>query len=206
MGYNVNISWSGALNPPLGDAEYIAAFRTVVMPIARYFNPDLVLVSAGFDAAAGHPAPLGGYLVSPACFGYMTRELMQLGKGKVVLALEGGYDLPAICDSAQECVRALLGDQLSPIANSELNRQPCQNAIDTLQKTIAIQVRKRIFIPIIYLIISLSFSRLQLQHWPCVRRLAHTVGMSALEALKIEHDESDTVTAMAGLSMQTLNK
>ncbi|XP_011291565.1 histone deacetylase 4 isoform X2 [Musca domestica] len=184
LGYNVNISWSGALNPPLGDAEYIAAFRTIVMPIARYFNPDLVLVSAGFDAAAGHPAPLGGYLVSPACFGYMTRELMQLAKGKVVLALEGGYDLPAICDSAQECVRALLGDPLSPIAESELNRQPCQNAIDTLQKTIAIQ----------------------LQHWPCVRRYAHTVGMSALEALKIEHDASDTVTAMASLSMQTLNK
>lgn len=37
------------------------------MPIAREFNPEIVLVSAGFDAATGHPAPLGGYLVSPAC-------------------------------------------------------------------------------------------------------------------------------------------
>ncbi|XP_037936405.1 histone deacetylase 4 isoform X2 [Teleopsis dalmanni] len=185
LGFNVNISWSGALNPPLGDAEYIAAFRTVVMPIAKYFNPDIVLVSAGFDAAAGHPAPLGGYLVSPACFGFMTRELMQLANGKVVLALEGGYDLPAICDSAQECVRALLGDPLIPIVESELNRRPCQNAIDTLQKTIAIQ----------------------LQHWPCVRRLSDTVGMSAIEVLKIEHDESATVTAMAGLSMhRTLSR
>ncbi|XP_017472106.1 PREDICTED: histone deacetylase 4 isoform X4 [Rhagoletis zephyria] len=183
-GFNVNISWSGSLDPPLGDAEYIAAFRTIVMPIAKCFNPDIVLVSAGFDAASGHPPPLGGYLVSPACFGFMTRELMQLAEGKVVLALEGGYDLPAICDSAQECVRALLGDPLSAIAESELNRQPCQNAIDTLQKTIAIQ----------------------LQHWPCVRRLAHTVGLSALEALKIERDESETVTAMAGLSMQSMNR
>lgn len=140
----MNISWSGSLDPPLGDAEYIAAFRTIVMPIAKCFNPDIILVSAGFDAAAGHPPPLGGYLVSPACFGFMTRELMQLADGKVVLALEGGYDLPAICDSAQECVRALLGDPLSAIAESELNRQPCQNAIDTLQKTIAIQVRGKI--------------------------------------------------------------
>lgn len=129
------------MDPPLGDAEYIAAFRTIVMPIAKCFNPDIILVSAGFDAAAGHPPPLGGYLVSPACFGFMTRELMQLADGKVVLALEGGYDLPAICDSAQECVRALLGDPLSAIAEGELNRPPCQNAIDTLQKTIAIQVR-----------------------------------------------------------------
>jgi histone deacetylase 4/5 len=37
------------------------------MPIAREFNPEIVLVSAGFDAAAGHPAPLGGYMVSPQC-------------------------------------------------------------------------------------------------------------------------------------------
>jgi len=35
LGYNVNIAWSGGLQPPLGDAEYLAAFRTVVMPIAR---------------------------------------------------------------------------------------------------------------------------------------------------------------------------
>lgn len=37
------------------------------MPIAREFAPDLVLVSAGFDAAEGHPAPLGGYHVSAKC-------------------------------------------------------------------------------------------------------------------------------------------
>lgn len=140
LGFNVNVAWSGSLNPPLGDAEYIAAFRTVVMPIAREFNPDFVLVSAGFDASGGHPAPLGGYEVSPACFGLMTRELMQLANGKVVLALEGGYNLPAICDSVQECVRALLGDPLLPLSETELSRAPCNNAIESLQKTIAIQV------------------------------------------------------------------
>ena len=42
-------------------------YRTLVMPIAREFNPDMVLVSAGFDAATGHPAPLGGYEITPAC-------------------------------------------------------------------------------------------------------------------------------------------
>lgn len=85
-GFNVNISWSGGLNPALGDAEYLAAFRTVVMPIARDFAPDIVLVSAGFDAASGHPPPLGGYVVSPACFGHLTKELMQLAGGKVSCA------------------------------------------------------------------------------------------------------------------------
>ncbi|XP_034940761.1 histone deacetylase 4 isoform X3 [Chelonus insularis] len=180
LGYNVNISWSGGLNPPMGDAEYLAAFRTIVMPIAREFDPDIVIVSAGFDAAIGHPPPLGGYKVSPACFGRMTQYLLELADGKVVLALEGGYDLAAICDSAQECVRALLGDEPTPIRQEELTRVPCQNAIDTLQKTIAIQML----------------------HWPCVKVAAHTVALSALKASQKEHDETDTVSAMASLSMQ----
>lgn len=67
LGFNVNIAWGGALNPPMGDAEYMAAFRTIVIPIAREFQPEIVLVSAGFDAAIGHPAPLGGYQLSPEC-------------------------------------------------------------------------------------------------------------------------------------------
>ena len=41
--------------------------RSVVMPIAQEFSPDVVLVSAGFDAAEGNPAPLGGYKVSAKC-------------------------------------------------------------------------------------------------------------------------------------------
>jgi len=41
------------------------------------------LVSAGYDAASGHPAPLGGYNVTPACFAYMTQQLMQIADGKV---------------------------------------------------------------------------------------------------------------------------
>ncbi|XP_032690641.1 histone deacetylase 4 isoform X5 [Odontomachus brunneus] len=180
LGYNVNVAWSGGLNPPMGDAEYLAAFRTIVMPIAKEFDPDIVIVSAGFDAAVGHPAPLGGYKVSPACFGRMTQQLLNLADGKVILALEGGYDLAAICDSAQECVRALLGDEPSPLRDDELTKIPCQNAIDTLQKTIAIQM----------------------SHWPCVKLAAHTVGMSAIEASQKEHDETETVSAMASLSMQ----
>ncbi|CAH1732551.1 unnamed protein product [Aphis gossypii] len=177
LGYNVNIAWSGGLQPPLGDAEYLAAFRTVVMPIARDYAPEIVLVSAGFDAASGHPAPLGGYNVTPACFAYMTQQLMQIADGKVILSLEGGYDLTAICDSAEECVRALLEDEVTPIVQSELHRTPCQNAIKTLQKTIAIQ----------------------LPHWPVLKKLAHTVSCSAVEATLCE--ENETVSAMASLSM-----
>lgn len=49
------------------------------------------------------------------------------------------YDLPAICDCSQECVKALLGDECTPIKEEEMQRKPCQIAIDVLQKTIAVQ-------------------------------------------------------------------
>uniref|UniRef100_A0A2K6G5A5 Histone deacetylase n=1 Tax=Propithecus coquereli TaxID=379532 RepID=A0A2K6G5A5_PROCO len=63
-GYNINIAWTGGLDPPMGDAEYLEAFRTIVKPVAKEFDPDMVLVSAGFDALEGHTPPLGGYKVT----------------------------------------------------------------------------------------------------------------------------------------------
>ncbi|GFV58778.1 histone deacetylase 4 [Trichonephila clavipes] len=179
IGFNINIAWSSGLNPPLGDAEYMAAFRSLIIPIIRDFDPEIILVAAGFDAACGHPAPLGGYRISPACFGFMTQQLMLFAKGKVVLALEGGYDLPAICDCSQECVKALLGEECTPIKEEEMQRKPCQSALDVLQKTIAVQAT----------------------HWPCIKRWAHTIGYSALEAIQKEKEEVETVTALASLSM-----
>jgi len=53
--------------------------------IFQDYAPEIILVSAGFDAASGHPAPLGGYNVTPACFAYMTQQLMQIADGKVCL-------------------------------------------------------------------------------------------------------------------------
>jgi acetoin utilization deacetylase AcuC-like enzyme len=42
-------------------------FRTVVIPILEQFQPELILVSSGFDACIGHPHPLGGYELTPTC-------------------------------------------------------------------------------------------------------------------------------------------
>ncbi|XP_067142081.1 histone deacetylase 4-like isoform X2 [Centruroides vittatus] len=178
IGFNVNIAWNDSLNPPVGDAEYIAAFRTIVMPIAFDFDPEIVLVAAGFDAALGHPAPLGGYTVSPACFGYMTKQLMQLAKGRIVLALEGGYDLPSICDCTQECVGVLLGDEGTSLKEEEINRKPNDASVEVLQQLIAIQV----------------------PHWPCIKKWVHTVSYSLIEAQQKEK-EVETVTALASLSV-----
>lgn len=47
-----------------------------------------------------------------AGFGYLTKQLMGLAGGRIVLALEGGHDLTAICDASEACVSALLGDEV----------------------------------------------------------------------------------------------
>uniref|UniRef100_A0AAQ5YW69 histone deacetylase n=1 Tax=Amphiprion ocellaris TaxID=80972 RepID=A0AAQ5YW69_AMPOC len=112
VGFNVNMAFTGGLEPPMGDAEYLTAFRTVVMPIANEFAPDMVLVSSGFDAVDGHAPPLGGYKLTAKCFSYLTRQLMGLAGGRLVLALEGGHDLTAICDASEACISALLGNEI----------------------------------------------------------------------------------------------
>ncbi|XP_038154361.1 histone deacetylase 6 [Cyprinodon tularosa] len=104
-GYNVNVAWSGGR---MGDSDYLAAFHHVVMPIATEFNPGLVLVSAGFDAARGDP--LGGYNVSPEGYAHLTHMMMSLAGGRVLVILEGGYNLTSISDSMAMCTSVLLGD------------------------------------------------------------------------------------------------
>ncbi|PZC92245.1 AcuC, Deacetylase, histone deacetylase and acetoin utilization protein [Pyrenophora tritici-repentis] len=102
-GKNVNIPWA---DHGMGDAEYLYAFQEVVMPIATEFDPDLVIISAGFDAAEGDL--LGGCFVTPACYGHMTHMLMRLAKGKLVVCLEGGYNLRSIARSALAVTRVLM--------------------------------------------------------------------------------------------------
>ncbi|XP_036713245.1 histone deacetylase 4 isoform X5 [Balaenoptera musculus] len=179
VGFNVNMAFTGGLDPPMGDAEYLAAFRTVVMPIANEFAPDVVLVSSGFDAVEGHPTPLGGYNLSAKCFGYLTKQLMGLAGGRIVLALEGGHDLTAICDASEACVSALLGNELDPLPEKVLQQRPNANAVRSMEKVIEIHS----------------------QYWRSLQRLASTAGYSLVEAQKCENEEAETVTAMASLSV-----
>ncbi|XP_040918008.1 histone deacetylase 5 isoform X1 [Toxotes jaculatrix] len=189
VGFNVNIAWTGGVEPPMGDMEYLTAFRSVVMPIAQQFSPDVVLVSAGFDAVEGHQSPLGGYNVSAKCFGQLTQLLMGLAGGRVVMALEGGHDLTAICDASEACVSALLGD--TTLCSSQCDsvfqwpqEKPCPKACASLERVIEIQSK----------------------HWSCLQSLSQTSGHSLLDgplgALgQSEKDEAETVSAMASLSV-----
>jgi acetoin utilization deacetylase AcuC-like enzyme len=103
-----------ALPPRSGSAEYADAFRRAVVPSLTEFAPELILVSAGFDAHARDP--LGGMALESATYRAMGSSLVrvaeQLGHGRVVALLEGGYDLVAIEDSVEQTTHALLGDML----------------------------------------------------------------------------------------------
>ncbi len=109
------------LNLPLpagcGDAEYAALYREVVAPIGRFFDPQLTLVSAGFDPHVDDP--LAEMRVTPAGFAVVMGACVETAggaaAGRVVGVLEGGYDLAGIEASSAEVVKVLLGEKSAEV-------------------------------------------------------------------------------------------
>jgi acetoin utilization deacetylase AcuC-like enzyme len=103
----------------LGDPDYLAVFDSLLLPIARQFKPEFVLISAGFDCH--HRDPLGGMQVTEDGFTAMARRMKRLAAefcgGKLVAVLEGGYDLRALADSARAVIDEFGRDSEEPIAN-----------------------------------------------------------------------------------------
>lgn len=132
LGRNVNIPWS---KKGMGDDDYMFAFQQVVMPIGHEFDPDLVIISAGFDAADGDL--LGECFVSPACYAHMTHMLMSLAKGKIAACLEGGYNLRAIANSSLAVTRALMGE---PPDRLDLTR-PSPSAVEDVHLVVRQQAK-----------------------------------------------------------------
>ncbi|MEX2647772.1 MAG: histone deacetylase family protein, partial [Alphaproteobacteria bacterium] len=98
------------LAPHSGGREFRAAVLRKVLPALDAFAPDLMIVSAGFDAH--HADPLANLALDEADYAWVTAELCALAKrrcaGRVVSALEGGYDLAALAASAAAHVGALM--------------------------------------------------------------------------------------------------
>lgn len=137
-GKNVNIPWKTA---GMTDGDYIYAFQRIVMPIAQDFNPDLVIVSAGFDAAEGDM--LGKCHVTPAGYAHMTHALMSLANGKVAVCLEGGYNLRSIAVSALGVTRTLMGEPPDRLLETE----PTSSGVDTVETVLRTQSK---FWPCLY--------------------------------------------------------
>ena len=107
-GYTVNIP----LESGAGDEDYRLVFERVVLPILEAFAPDLLLLSAGYDAHDRDP--LGGMHVSTEGYTQMTEMLRALADrccdGRMAVVTEGGYDL----DSLRACLKATLEVMESP--------------------------------------------------------------------------------------------
>lgn len=106
------------LNVPLPagrtDDDYLAVFDRAFAPAARRFEPELIVISCGFDAHADDP--LGGMTLTDAAYGALTDRVVALADalcgGRVVMALEGGYHAEAVARSAVRVLRALAGEAL----------------------------------------------------------------------------------------------
>jgi len=99
-GYSINLPVPAGA----GEGEFCGLVEHVVLPVARRFDPTLVLVSAGFDAHRDDP--VGGCTLETASYGELTRQVLTLGK-PVGYVLEGGYDLDALAHSVAESMDAL---------------------------------------------------------------------------------------------------
>ena len=109
-GFSVNVP----LPPGVGDEGYERVFDEILYPVAERFRPELILVSAGYDA---HWAdPLGMMQLSSTGYGHLTETLKQIAdevcNGRLALTLEGGYDLEALSHSIAATLQTLMGGEI----------------------------------------------------------------------------------------------
>ena len=101
------------LLPGAGDVAFNRIFSEVITPLAQRFKPQLLLVSAGFDAHWHDP--LAQLSVSLTGFTHMLRGLVRLSEefcgGRMVTILEGGYDLPALSYGVLNTFKVLRGHE-----------------------------------------------------------------------------------------------
>ncbi|KAI9019453.1 hypothetical protein CLU79DRAFT_836759 [Phycomyces nitens] len=146
LGRNVNISFNESLEKPkpMGDTEFIAAFYHIILPISRQFLPDMVLMLQKVTQIM----QLGGYKVSPRGFALMTKMVKDLAEelcdGRLVMTLEGGYELQPLANSALASVVQLLPDHIDPDGPLEYKHslnaiKPNQGAVESLNTVIEIQ-------------------------------------------------------------------
>lgn len=117
-GYNLNVPLSGGLN----DAAYAALFNEVLTPVARQYQPEMIMVSAGYDIY--HGDPLGTMAVTEAGFAYLTRVVREMAAelcgGRLLLVLEGGYSLQGLRDGVLASLGELAGQAFLPDLESRV--------------------------------------------------------------------------------------
>ncbi|NXG68097.1 HDA10 deacetylase, partial [Baryphthengus martii] len=124
-GFNINLPWNKV---GMGNSDYLAAFFHVLLPMAFEFDPELVIVSSGYDSGIGDPE--GQMNATPEVFAHLTHFLKQLANGKLCVVLEGGYHLKSLSESVCMTVKTLLGDPIPQITGE---MAPCLSAVESIQ-------------------------------------------------------------------------
>ncbi|HEX29514.1 TPA: histone deacetylase, partial [Candidatus Poribacteria bacterium] len=105
-GYTVNVP----LPAGSGDEEYVRIFEEILRPKAIQFDPDFILISAGFDPYEDDP--IGGMRVTPEGFAELTKIVKEIAEecceGRLVSVLEGGYNLEGLAESVEAHILALM--------------------------------------------------------------------------------------------------
>ncbi len=131
-GFTVNVP----MTPGQGDLEYVQAFGQLLAPVTAQFKPQFILVSAGFDAH--REDPLGSMMISSAGFAALTQVLTGLADefcpGRVVMALEGGYNQAALARSVVAVCEALGGRREDVILDQAL-RAPLVGSVAKARET-----------------------------------------------------------------------
>lgn len=137
QGRSFNVQW------PIDDADdaaYAYAFRRLILPAFQQFAPDVILVSAGYDAIRGDA--LAGMNLSPTAFGFMARSLTILGV-PIIAVLEGGYDVNLL---AEGVAHTILGLQHSPEFDSYmgwLHQEPANTHRETVDAVASLVLNER---------------------------------------------------------------
>lgn len=112
-GFNVNVP----LEMGATDADYALVYRAIVVPVLSQFSPQLVLVSAGFDAHERDP--LASMRVTTAGYASVIRVLVRAaGRTPIAFVTEGGYDLGALAECLEASFAAIEGVDPRPVAAS----------------------------------------------------------------------------------------
>ncbi len=130
VGYTVNVP----IDIGMGDNEYIKIFNEILVPITSQYKPQFIIVSAGFDSFVDDP--LGGMTVTTSGFSKLAEIVMDLSNqfcdSKLLLILEGGYNINGLADCTKEVFETLLnynGDSTQQITE----QTKADNTIDIVK-------------------------------------------------------------------------
>ncbi|KXB00355.1 hypothetical protein AKJ47_02780 [candidate division MSBL1 archaeon SCGC-AAA261G05] len=129
-GYNINVPFP----PGSSDEDYASAIQEIFIPLTEQFKPQIIAVSAGFDAHRQDPLTRLG--LSTSAYGWIMKLVREQSEklcgGRTVLVLEGGYNLDVIGDSNVEVVKALTGKESTSPPSKGPTPQVVEEVKDTL--------------------------------------------------------------------------